>query len=321
MKVELMIAAFLCSPPAAARGREAPPDADAVLLSALSAPATGYAATGRIQSFAPEAKPKALGLREYYLPDGRFRREILRGPGKPAELVYVSDGSRRSLYWPKLATMWTGTPPKESPEQSAARLKSLYEVSITTGGRVAKHATWRLNFTAPGGRLRRALWADRSTGMMLKCEEYRLDGTLARRERFTTIEPASPDPGLFRLEPPPGTPEAALTAPRGAGEGARYPRWIPDGFLALALRTEDRSAVVEYGDGVASFTIRETPGGPAEAVGRPVRLEDGTPARLSDGADSPVLSFAAGGRRYSVSGGITEDEMARVADSLLDAGP
>ena len=323
MRAELTLAALLFAVPAAARGRAAAlPDADAVLLSALSAPTSGYAASGRIQSFAPGAKPKALGVAVYFLSDGRYRREIRRSPGRPAELVFVDEGSRRTLYWPKLATLWTGTAPKESAAERAARLKSLYEVSIATGGRVAKRVTWRLNFSAPDGRVRRALWADRATGIMLKREEYRLDGTLARRERFTALEPASPDPGLFRLDVPPGTADAALTAPRGAAAGfARYPRWIPDGFLALGLRTEDRTAVVEYGDGTAAFSIRETPGGATEAEGRAVRLKDGTPSRLIDGTDGPVLAFAVGGRSYSISGGVTEDEMVRVADSLAGASP
>jgi hypothetical protein len=323
MRAELAVAALLLALPAAARGRAAaPPDADAVLLAALSAPTTGYEASGRIQSFAPGEKPKALGMAVFFLPDGRYRREIRGKAGGSAELLFVDDGSGQRLYWPKLATVWTGAVPKESPAERAARLKSLYEVKISTGGRVAKRATWRLNFVAPDGRVRRALWADRATGIMLKCEEYRLDGTLARRERFISLEPASPDPGLFRLEVPAGTAEAALTAPRGAAEGlARYPRWIPDGFLALGLRRTGRDAVVEYGDGVASFTIRERPGGEIDATGRAVRLKDGTPSRLLDGAAGSELFFAARGRGYSISGGITEDEMVRVADSLSETAP
>jgi hypothetical protein len=324
MRAEWTLAALLLTLPAAARGRpsSAQPDADAVLLSALSAPATGYEASGRIQSFAPGTKPKALGLAVYYLPDGRYRREIRRSPNGPAELVYVDDGARQRLYWPKLATLWTGSVPKETPEQRVGRLKSLYEVSISSGGRVARRATWRLSFAAPGGRVRRALWADRVTGVMLKCEEYRLDGTLARRERFTTLVPASPDPGLFRLTVPPGTASAEMTAPRGAVTGlTRDPRWIPDGFLALEVRREGRATVVEYGDGVASFSIRAGRDAAAAGTGRSVRLQDGTPSRLYDESNGPVLSFFSGGTSYAISGDITEDEMVRVADSLTEAAP
>ncbi len=323
MKAELALAALLYALPAAARGRAAAlPDPTAVLLAALSAPATGYEAVGRIQAFAPGEKPKALAMAVFFLPDGRYRREIRRRSGGTAELAYVDDGARQRLYWPKLATVWTGSVPKESAAERAARLQSVYSVSIAAGGRVAKRATWRLSFAAPDGRVRRALWADRATGIMLKCEEYRLDGTLARRERFTEIEPASPDPGLFRLDVPPGTAEAALTAPRGVVEGfARYPRWIPDGFLALGARTEGRTAIVEYGDGVASFTVRENPDGAIETAGRAVSLKGGITSRLIETSDGPLLAFAARGRSFLLSGGITDDEMVRVADSILDGAP
>jgi hypothetical protein len=260
----------------------------------------------------------------YFLPDGRLRREVRSSPSLPPDQVFVDDGSRRKLYWPKLGTLWEATMTQEPAAERAARLTALYAVSASTGGRVAKRATWRLDFRASDGGLRRALWVDRANGLLLKCEEYRLDGTLLRRERLTALEPGSPDPGLFRLDVPPDTPVAAMTAPRGPAEpGAVFPRWIPDGFLALDSSVEDsgRTLVVGYGE---TFTLRQASGADpsgGEKSGRSVRLKDGSRAALSSGSEGPRLEFHSRGRAYSITGEITEDEMLRVADSLAAAQP
>ena len=323
-KVEWILAGLILAAPAAAADR---PDAGALILAALSAPTTGYVAQGRIQSFAPGRKPKALGMTVYYLPDGRLRREVRVRASLPPEQIFVDDGSQRRLYWPKLGTLWKAAMTHEAAAERAARLRSLYDVSVSTGGRVAKRATWRLDFRAPGGSLRRALWVDRADGLLLKCEEYRLDGSLLRRERLTALVKGSPDPGLFRLAAPAGTPETPMAAPRGPTEpGTVYPRWIPDGFLALEYRVEDRgrTAVIGYGDGVETFTLRQAAGaGPSggEKSGRSVRLKDGSRASLSSGKDGPLLEFRSRDRSYSITGEITEDEMLRMADSFPEGQP
>jgi hypothetical protein len=325
-------AILLLAAPAAARTSttKALPDTDAVLIRALSAPATGFTAVGRIQSFGPGRKARGLGMTMSVLPDGRVRRELRARARGPAELIFVDDGGERKLYWPKQGTVWAGAVTRETPETRASRLKALYAVSLSTGGRVAKRPTWRLNFIAPDGRLRRSLWVDRDGGMPLKCEEYRLDGALARRERFTRLVPGAPEPGLFRLEAPPGTALAPLTAPRGAGDPvARFPRWIPRGFLALSLRGgragSERTLTIGYGDGAAAFAVMEAPRGADlgfdEKAGRAVRLQDGSAAYLLSQNGELSLVRRTRERAYVVSGGIMEDEMVRVAESLEDPGP
>jgi hypothetical protein len=317
MKARPLLVLLLCAGPAAAREV---PDAGALLVAALSSPATGYQAQGRIQSFAPGRKPKALGMTVYYLPDGRLRREVRASPRKPAEQVYVEDGGERELYWPALATAWKGVVTHEAPSERAARLRSLYELSVSTGGRVAKRTAWRLDLRGPDGVLRRSYWVDRTEGLLLKCEEYRPDGSLLRRERLTALDVASPDPALFRLDVPPGTPVAPLTAPRGAAvPGAAYPRWIPDGFLALESRTDRGAFLTRYGDGVETFTLTQNMGAKpdgGETSGRTVRLKSGARGVLGREGDGSRLTFRDAGRAYAIAGEIPEDEMLRVADSL-----
>jgi hypothetical protein len=317
MKASLALAVLLLLP-AAARAAAPPPEAGALLVAAFSDPAAGYVARGRIQAFPPGGKPKSLELTEFHGADGRFRRDIRKDSRGPAETSFVDDGATARLYWPRLKTAWSETPPRETSAQAAARLESLYAIAVSDGGRVARRRTWRLDFTGPDGRRRRALWVDRESGILLECEEYRLDGALARRERVTEVDFAAPRPEAFRLDVPPDASKASMTAPRGAAApGAVFPRWIPDGFLALGLRVEDGATTVEYGDGVVSFTLRESSAAGAEEKGRPVRLADGTPAALLAGDGVPLLAFERDGRAYRLTGEITEDEMARLADSIV----
>src|SRR5471030_930113 len=117
-KVEWILAGLILAAPAAAADR---PDAGALLVAALSAPTTGYTAQGRIQSFAPGRKPKALGMTVYFLPDGRLRREVRVRASLPPEQVYVDDGSTQRLYWPKLGTLWKAAMTHEAAADRAAR--------------------------------------------------------------------------------------------------------------------------------------------------------------------------------------------------------
>ena len=322
MKVEAFLLLTLAAVPAAARTPPRPPDAQVLLVRTLTAPATGYVARGRIQSFSPGRKPKGLSTTTYALPDGRLRREARKSPRRPAELILVDDGNMRSLYAPKLGAAWSGPATRETVEEASARIRSFFEVSVATGGHVAKRPTWRLNLSAPDGRLRRSLWVDQGTGLVLKRETYRLDGTLSRRERFLSIDWSPPDAGFFRLEIPQGTPVASLTAPRdGAGADVDFPRWTPEGYLPLDVRAAGTGEwTIGYGDGASKFEIVEGPRdaglGVDEKGGRAVRLKGGGRAVLVFAGGGQILVRRTSSRAYAISGDLAEDEMARVAESL-----
>ncbi|MDP3544122.1 MAG: hypothetical protein Q8T11_16770 [Elusimicrobiota bacterium] len=200
-RYKLAVLLVLAALPLQAKPRTARPGADALILKALAGPATGYAAVERVQVFLPGKKPKALKVNVTALPSGRVRREVLPLRKKAASLVEVRDPER--------------------PEAGLARLRSVYAISVSTGGVVAKRKTWKLELRLKSGVLRRAWWVDRDSGLLMKRETYRDDGTLRRRERIVKLELPAPAPASFKLAPVAGpwSPEGFAFA--GGGGGTR----------------------------------------------------------------------------------------------------
>lgn len=230
--IKALLLAALAAAPAAAKPRVPRPEASELVLSALTGPATSYAAVQRVQVFLPGAKPKAVTASLTVLPGRRVRREVKprRKSASPFVLVTVDP---------------------ESPEAGLARLRSLYDLSVSTGGVVAKRKTWRVDLTLKGGLRRRSLWVDRESGLLLKRETYRDDGTLARRERLTKLELGAPvDASAFAAAAPgkPWAPEGFV--PAGAKDGARL--WsdgvetyrVGPGGAVTGLLAEDDAAKV-----------------------------------------------------------------------------
>ncbi|MDO8756938.1 MAG: hypothetical protein Q7J64_02905, partial [Elusimicrobiota bacterium] len=154
-RFKVALALALAAVPLQAKPRAPRPGADELVLKMLAGPATSYAAVERVQVFLPGAKPKALKV-GVSAAGGRVRREFLSPKKKAAPLLQVRAG--------------------EKPETGLARLRGLYEISVSTGGVVAKRKTWKLELRLKSGTLRRALWVDRDSGLLMKRETYRDDG-------------------------------------------------------------------------------------------------------------------------------------------------
>lgn len=332
MIISSLLAALALAAPASA-ARLARPDADALLLRALSAPATGYRAVERVQVFEPGRKPRALRLTRVASADGGVRLEIPAGRAKKASpLVYARRAGRASLLWPARSRYWDGPLQEEAPERSLRRLRAFYEVSVSTGGQVAKRKTWRADLRDARGRLRRSLWTDRASGILLKSESYRLDGALERRRRVSRLEAAAPEAAEFAPSAPAGVRATEWTAPEfpdpksrrpESSAKDRLPRWVPDRFLLVDLRlSADGSRIhADYSDGASNYALTEEDAArPFAPKGARVVARDGA-ASLTLVEDAGRLSMAAvfGSRRYLVSGDLQEDEMARVLESVPGA--
>jgi len=212
-RFKLAVALALAAVPLQAKPRTPLPDADALVLRALAGPATGYAAVERVQVFRPGQKPKALKVNIMALP-GRVRREVLPSKKKMAPLVSV-----REL---------------EKAEAGLARLRTMYEISVSTGGVVAKRKTWKIELRLRSGLLRRALWVDRDSGLLMKRETYRDDGSLARRERIVKLTlPAPVDPVTLKPDPSTGP-------------------WMPDGYVFAG----ESDGARRYSNGLESYELR-----------------------------------------------------------------
>ncbi|MEK7233835.1 MAG: sigma-E factor regulatory protein RseB domain-containing protein [Elusimicrobiota bacterium] len=212
-RFKLAVFLALTSVPLQAKPRAPLPDAGALVLKALAGPSTGYAAVERVQVFLPGKKPKAIKVNITALP-GRVRREVLPSKKKAAPLIQVRD--------------------REKAPAGLSRLRALYDLTVSTGGVVAKRKTWKIELRLKSGALRRALWMDRDSGLLMKRETYRDDGSLVRRERLVQLAlPAPVDPASLKTE--------ASSGP-----------WMPDGFVF----TGENGATRRYSNGLESYEIR-----------------------------------------------------------------
>lgn len=208
-------AALLAVGPAAAGRRLIRPESEALLRAALTPPRFAYGAVLRVVVFPPSGKVKAQTRDELRAPGGRWRVEVRRGRKAAAPvLLWICDGSRQAILWPKARRAWTGpaaAPRSEERKLSAERAR--WELAVSTGGRVAKRPTWRLDFREKGGStLRRAQWTDRETGLLLKREDYGEDGRLERRTRFLKLSVGLEVPAeRFVPQVPPGYEVTAST--------------------------------------------------------------------------------------------------------------
>ncbi|UPT72708.1 MAG: hypothetical protein M0D55_12240 [Elusimicrobiota bacterium] len=187
-----------------------------MILKALAGPATGWTAVERVQVFLPGKKPKAMKVNVSGLPQGNMRLEVL-GRKKVPVLTQVRVAREA-----------------EAPEKGLARLNRFYELTVSTGGVVAKRKTWKIELRLKTGVLRRALWVDRDSGLLMKRETYRDDGSLRRRERLVKLEmPATVDPGLFLNR----VPESDV--------------WAPDGFISI--KRDEKSTT--FSNGLEAYTV------------------------------------------------------------------
>lgn len=214
---KLAVILALAAVPSQGKPRAPRPGADELLLKALAGPATSYAALERVQVFLPDKKPKAVKVGVAARPGGPVRREVFPPKKKSASLVSVVE--------------------REKPETALARLRALYSISVSTGGVVAKRKTWKLELRLKSGVLRRVLWVDRDSGLLLKRETYRDDGSLRRRERIVKL--SLPGPADFT--------EAPASGP-----------WSPDGFVFAG----EAGGVRRFTNGLESYEIRLAGGKP-----------------------------------------------------------
>lgn len=345
MRLELGLWAVLLLPaPSAAGRRLTRPEPGALLDAALAAPATGYAVRVRVQYFPAPDAPKGQTREVRADADGRMRVESFAKRKTPG-MIRVFDGAEETVYAPALKRAWRGPAASGGFDAGARRrhrerLGALYELSVSTGGRVAKRPTWRLELRSKAdGRVRRALWLDREAFMVLKREDYRPDGSLRLRERVLRWSAASPGAESFRLDLPAGVKATSRREPYLDCAGAArvrpcsapglptlLPGWLPEGYMLFDISGSSRPSLVTAfmdGQSSASLVIVKPGDEGLSQAGRKryaaVALKSGT-GTLSWGEGSVCLAWRGRDRDAMFCGDLAEDELARVADSL-EAAP
>ncbi len=305
----LLLGLLLLAAPAHAGARRPAPAAEDLLREALLPPAQAFAARVRVQAFDRAGKAKAQYRDVEFVPPSSWRVESSPKRGGSAAALTVTDGKTAMTAWPTAGRAWVERVPAEDRAAELARLTSLYDLTVSSGGRVAGKAAWRLDLRSKAdGRLRRSLWLGKTKGVVLRREDYRPDGGLLRRERATRLgEPPVSGP---RFSPAPPTALTLSVPPRGRA----LPRWLPDGFVLDSA--EDGQA--SYSDGLTVLVFEQGKTAAAVQPYASVRLRSGT-GRLFVGDEGVRLEWSAGGRSYSLSGDCAEADLARMADSLAEA--
>jgi hypothetical protein len=320
IKLLALVLSALAAP--AAAGRRAPlPAASEVLSRSLAAPGSDGAARERVQAFGTagaRGRAKAQMRLVRRSAGGARRIETIERKAGPPALLIVDDGKTTMTAWPRERRAWLARDPAADAEAERARLESLYDMTVSSGGRVARKSTWRLDLRSKAdGRLRRSLWIAKNGGLLLRREDYRPDGTLLRRVRVTRLLKPDFPPGAFVALPPEGAQVAAAAAPFA------LPAWLPDGFVLLeAAAGAGRPASATFTDGLVRIALTVSgpgdPGTPGGAAYAEVSLGRAR-GRLYFKSGGTTLAWSAGGREYRLSGDLAEGDLARMAASLPEA--
>jgi outer membrane lipoprotein-sorting protein len=292
-----------------------------------------------VPAYEGKVRVGAKELRVRYEPPGLYRREILDADGKPVQVV-ISDGKTEWIYDKARRKVWQGEPsdPDEKRlglDEEFDLLKGNYDVAISSSERVARRAVWRLALRSHfDGALRRRLWVDQKTGLILKSQVFRADGSLASEMEFeTAVFPKKPQGAhFFEFSPPRGShvvkradPDfmAINEAKSASGLDPRTPDWLPSGYVFESLDVLPRNGRniihYRYSDGVNVLSLFQCParfkldfGG---RNGREVSLASG-PGTLARTAEGNVLGWSDGPSQFVLVGAVPADALERVAGSI-----
>ncbi len=310
--------------------KESLPAALDILQTAMAPTAPSY--EGRVRVDAKEMKV-------HFEPPNRYRREILNETGRAVQVV-ISDGKTEWIYDKPHHKVWQGEPAdpgakKMRPDEEYGLLKANYEVVISSSERVARREVWLLSLRSRfDGALKRLLWVDQKTGLILKSESFASDGTTASAMEFETVTfPKKEQAAHFFEFVPPRTAifvkraeldfKSLDQAKSAGGMEPRTPSWLPTGFVFESLDVMPRRGKniihYRYSDGVSVLSLFQCPPKITLDFGasqtRPVRLASGT-AALARTRDGNVLGWSSGGSQFVLVGPVGADALERVAQSI-----
>lgn len=319
----------------AVSARAAEPGVEQVLQRALAADATQtYRGTMLLFTWATGAGEATVVTVSHRAP-GQSRLEYLNSRREPF-LVVVDDGVHHWEFYPggrKATVEASAGEPGFGNGQSLDLLRHNYNLQDGGRGELAGRAVNIVELVARGCRLpSQRLWIDQKTGVVLRTEQYRSDGSLVSLSVYTSFEPVKSLPDeLFRIKVPEGVrvatdfePSAPLKDLSAAsGIAIRLPAELPSGFVyagaTIAEEKDGRIAHLRFTDGLGVISLFEREAQPLTryrlAGSRPVELKAGR-GWLSEECGSYVLNWTSGGVNFTLIGELPIEALVRVANSL-----
>ena len=275
---------------------------------------------------------------------GQSRSRILYAmPAKAHGRSVIRDGKRRWTIEPEMRAVFESevvhrpiTPAQAS--KIAEQVERSYDLSLGPGAPVvAGRKSVVLNLVPKRkDRQRRIWWVDRETGLVLRREQYGIDGALEQTTAFSNLQVgASLNRAAIRPNIPAGykvvhrPPDNAVTSLGAAKKLLRefgdIPASLGSGFDFQSASLVDahgaRSLQVQYSDGLTGISLFKIPSrmtftGTSGGSTRLVAVGS-TQGRLMDSvAPYRVLTWEASGATYNLVSDIADDTMIRIAGAV-----
>lgn len=311
----VLVSAWILSSRSARFGAGTPSMAD--IKQIVTAPArVTYTADGDT-SVCFNGRRVASDLRVYHKAPNRHRIEYISGPLKG--VVVVDDGTRTWRLDPKCKSVMSADASRSESQLSLlVRNYSIRRIGTETiAGRKAKALEVRSKSA-----VRKRLWIDGRTAIVLKSEEYAPDGKLISSTTYKSIDYKAPvKDSLFRR--PRDMQDTGKTMTReGLSKTVGFkvvePKYIPKGFRLDAYRLYDcpcqcghKSAYIRYTNGMDSISVFETPSGTGCMKMPACKVPSGK-CCIKD----QTAVMTSGGKSFVVIGDVPSQELKRITDSL-----
>lgn len=290
------------------------------LLKKTANPPVAYQCKVVVTTWHSKASDAAM-LREWRLPDGRYRVEYL-APKNLRGVVLISDGKRR---WRLINNrpVWQ-LPLDETPLLQVDLLTRNYRLSVPVPATLLGRKVWRVDVTPKGsGKPRHRFWLDAEHGILLRMETSRPDGTPIAFMTVTELrflDPSKISPSLFAV---PKNSTGRLPQVRSLSRLEAQKRWslslpetLPAGFTfsgaeEVTLPHHRRPFLhARYGDGLMLVSLFVLAGeGEEEETEEPLLLSP-TATRL------PVVRWKTQERVCYLIGGVSRPLLHRLARTL-----
>lgn len=331
----LLAAALLAAAAAPARAAAAP-DPEALLDASFAPPAVSYRGRVTVAQWYGK-RTQAEEMRVYVLPPDSIRREFL-SPDGTVTRVSVSDGDVETMRLIRAGKIVMGDAVRSyekvmSPELERGALLSNYELTCSTGERVAGRTTWRLTLKPKmNGKPWQTLWLDRDTKIVLRVKRYLPRRPFASTAEFASFEPrVKLDADLFQIDastagaihPPSLAPDFLTLDQLNAetGQHANLPAKLPGGFVFESANVfpvgKSKVRHARYTDGLTVISLFMTD--------RKVRLPKGgiiapgaahMPGPLRASRAGKLIQWGGGRRYFTLMGDVSRELMADIVRSL-----